>query len=373
MKFASRVLMALALVGFAGGAQAESRLDAIVKRVKLPPGFHISVFAEVPKPRSMVIGRPLGTVFVGSRHGTIYALRDTNRDGKANEIHKLAGGLKVPNGVAFQDGLLYIAETARVFRWAVPAEFDLTLPLQPRIALFTKLPTAFLHGWRYAAFGPDRKLYVSVGAPCNICTVKGYEGTIIRMDANGKNVEVYARGVRNSVGFDWHPKTKQMFFTDNGADDMGDDTPPDELNRVTAKGQHFGYPVFGGKVRLTGMEKAKAPAGATAPVIAFQAHSANLGIHFYTGKMFPKEYVNDAFVAQHGSWNRTKPVGYRIMRIRFNDRGVPTGKKVFASGWLQGEDASGRPVDIKTLPDGSLIVSDDYAGLIYRIGYTGKK
>ncbi|MEJ2119520.1 MAG: PQQ-dependent sugar dehydrogenase [Alphaproteobacteria bacterium] len=335
MKFLSRALIALALSGFAVGAQAESKHDAILKRIKLPPGFTISVFAEVPKPRSLVIGRPLGTVFVGSRHGTIYALRDTNRDGKANEIHKLAGGLKTPNGVAFQDGLLYIAETARVFRWAVPAEFDLTLPLQPRIPVFTGLPTEFLHGWRYAAFGPDRKLYVSVGSPCNICKPKGYEGTIIRMDANGKNVEVYARGIRNSVGFDWHPKTKEMFFTDNGADDMGDDVPPDELNRVTAKGQNFGFPVFGGKVRLTGMEKAKPPAGATPPVIEFQAHSANLGIHFYTGKMFPSEYVNDAFVAQHGSWNR--------------------------------------PVDIKTLPDDSLVISDDYASVIYRISYQGKR
>jgi len=366
-------LSAIVLMSVGGAAEAEGRLDKVLKRVKLPPGFKINVFAEIPKPRSLVIGRPLGTVFVGSRHGTVYALRDTNRDGKADQIHKLSGGLDVPNGVAFQDGMLYVAENKRIFRWAVPAEFDLTLPLQPRIPVYTKLPPKFLHGWRYAAFGPDRKLYVAIGAPCNICKLSGFEGSIIRMDANGKNVEVYARGVRNSVGFDWHPKTKQMFFTDNGADGMGDDIPPDELNRVTAKGQHFGYPFLGGKIKLAGMEKAKAPAGAVPPAVEFQAHTANLGIHFYTGKMFPKAYQNDAFVAQHGSWNRTKPVGYRIMRIRFNAKGEPTGKEVFAGGWLQGEDASGRPVDIKTLPDGSLIVSDDYANVIYRISYDGTK
>jgi len=367
------VLVAALHAGSVIGAQAASKHDAILKRIKLPPGFKISIFAEVPKPRSMVIGVPLGTVFVGSRHGTMHALRDTNRDGVADEIYKLASKLNVPNGVAFQDGILFVAENNRVFRWAVPAEFDPTIPLMPqtRIPVFTKLPAKFLHGWRYAAFGPDRKLYVAVGAPCNICKVSGYEGTIIRMDANGKNVEIFARGVRNSVGFDWHPKTKQMFFTDNGADGMGDDTPADELNHVTKAGQHFGYPFTGGKsAKLTGMQNAKAPTGWRAPVIEFQAHSANLGIHFYRGSMFPAEYKNDAFVAQHGSWNRTKPVGYRIMRIRFNDKGEATGKEVFASGWLKGDDAAGRPVDIKTMPDGSLLVSDDFANVIYRISYS---
>jgi glucose/arabinose dehydrogenase len=369
-RIARGLLFALFVSGFAANASAESRLDAVLKRVKLPPGFKISVFAEVPKPRSMVVGTPLGTVFVGSRHGTLYALRDTNRDGVADEVVKLAGKLDVPNGVAYQDGVLYIAENKKVFFWGGPAEFDLKRPFAPLISIYKSLPPEFLHGWRYAAFGPDKKLYVSVGAPCNICKVKGIEGTIIRMDPNGKNVEIYARGVRNSVGFDWHPKTKQMFFTDNGADGMGDNVPPDELNMVTAKGQHFGFPHLGGKVKLPGM--APAPAGVVAPVLEFQAHTANLGIHFYTGKMFPRAYRNDAFVAQHGSWNRTEPVGYRIMRIRFNAAGKVIGKQVFASGWLQGGNASGRPVDIKTLPDGSLIVSDDYANAIYRISYSAR-
>lgn len=369
-RLARLALSALALAGLTTtAAGAEGGLDKVLERIKLPPGFKIAVFARVPKPRSMAIGVPLNTVYVGSRHGTIHALRDTNRDGVANEIYKLADKLNVPNGVAFKEGLLYVAENAQVYFWAVPAEFDLTLPFEPRIPIYKNLPPKFLHGWRYTAFGPDGKLYVAVGSPCNICKPTGIEGTIIRMDRDGKNMEVYARGIRNSVGFDWHPKTKELFFTDNGADDMGDDVPPDELNHVTAAGQHFGYPFFGGRVKLKGMENLKAPANVVPPVIEFQAHSANLGIHFYTGDMFPAEYKNDAFVAQHGSWNRTKPVGYQIMRIRFDENGKATGKEVFASGWLQGEDAAGRPVDIKMLPDGSLLVSDDYAGAIYRISY----
>ncbi len=364
--------IALSALALAGQAAAADDMDALLKRIKLPPGFKINVFAKLPKPRSMVVGKPLNTVFVGSRHGTVHSLRDTNRDGVADEISLRGDDMNVPNGIAFQDGMLYVAETERVFMWGVPAEFDTALPLQPRVPVFEGMPAEFLHGWRYAGFGPDRKLYVSIGAPCNICDLKSMEGSIIRMDANGQNMEVVARGVRNSVGFDFHPKTGELFFTDNGADLMGDDIPPDELNRVTETGQHFGYPYLGGKsVKLTGWEDKTPPKGHQAPVIEFQAHSANLGIHFYTGRMFPAEYQGDAFVAQHGSWNRTSPVGYRIMRIRFDDKGLPTGKEVFADGWLQGDDASGRPVDIKSLPDGSLLVSDDYANVIYRISYGG--
>jgi glucose/arabinose dehydrogenase len=234
------------------------------------------------------------------------------------------------------------------------------------------MPTEFLHGWRYARFGPDRKLYVAIGAPCNVCPVEDPAGTIIRYDPAAKKLEVFARGVRNSVGFDWHPKTKVMFFTDNGADGMGDDVPPDELNMATEAGQHFGFPWLGGKsVELAGFEDHQPPEGVVAPVIEFQAHTANLGIQFYDGGMFPAEYKHDAFVAQHGSWNRTSPVGYRIMRIRFNEAGEAVGKEVFADGWLQGEDAVGRPVDIAELPDGSLLVSDDFANVIYRIWYGG--
>jgi len=352
-----------------GGAFA-GNMDATLADIKLPPGFKITVFAEVPKARSIVVGTPLTTIFIGSRHGTIHSLRDTNRDGVADEVRERASGLNVPNGLAYLNSILYVGEQTQVSKWPVPAEFDTSLPIKPLLPVFTDLPNEFLHGWRYMKFGPDGKLYVAVGAPCNICDVKGYEGTIIRMNPDGKNVEVVAKGVRNSVGMDFHPKTGVLFFTDNGADLMGDDIPPDELNMVTKIGQHYGFPYYGGKnVRLTGYEKKTPPADVVPPVIEFQAHSANLGIHFYRGSMFPAEYRNDAFVAQHGSWNRTSPVGYRIMRVRFDSAGNAKSKEVFAEGWLKNGVASGRPVDINELPDGSLIVSDDYAGVIYRIAY----
>jgi len=359
-------LMAAAL---SAGARA-AEFDSIINRIKLPPGFHIGVFAKLPKPRSLAIGKPLGVIFVGSRHGTIHSIRDTNRDGIADEVLKRAAGLKVPNGVAIQDSLLYVAMQDHVAQWPVPAEFDMSLPVAPLVPIFKGLPDEFLHGWRYAKFGPDRKLYVAIGAPCNICMPKGLQGTIIRMDADGKNQEVFARGVRNSVGFDWNPITKVLYFTDNGGDGMGDDIPPDELNKADKPGLNFGYPFLGGKsVKLTGFEDKKAPDGVVGPVVEFQAHTANLGIKFYTGDMFPAEYKNDAFVAQHGSWNRTEPVGYRIMRIKFDDKGEVAGKEVFAEGWLKDGSAVGRPVDIAQLADGSLIVSDDFANVIYRIWY----
>lgn len=359
-----------ALVGGNAATAPAQGLERTLADINLPPGFKINVFARLPKPRSLVVGKPLNTIFVGSRHGTIHSLRDTDRDGVADEVLERASGLNVPNGVAFLNSQLYVGEQNRISKWPVPAEFDTALPIKPLLPIKDDLPNKFHHGWRYIKFGPDNKLYVSVGAPCNICEVSGLEGTIFRMDADGKNVEIVARGVRNSVGFDFHPSSGVLFFTDNGADLMGDDIPADELNRVTRPGQHFGFPYLGGKrTRLTGWENKPPPAGVVAPVIEFQAHTANLGIHFYRGKMFPRQYRGDAFVAQHGSWNRSTPVGYRIMRVRFNHKHQPEGKEVFADGWLKGGSASGRPVDIVELPDGSLLVSDDYANVIYRISY----
>lgn len=346
--------------------------DPILERIKLPPGFKISVFAEAPSVRSMTVCKPLNTIYAGTRDGSVYAIQDKNRDGKADTLVEKAKELKVPNGIACRNSRVYLALQDKVVMWPVPAEFDLSIPFEPLLPIFEPLPDHFLHGWRYAKFGPDDKLYVSVGSPCNICETKGYEGTIIRMNPDGSDVEIVAKGVRNSVGFDWHPVTKELFFTDNGADDMGDTIPPDELNHVTEAGQFFGFPYLGGKdVKLTGFEDKKPPENPVAPVIAFEAHSANLGIHFYTGDQFPDEYKNDAFVAQHGSWNRSTPIGYRIMRVKFDEDGNATGKEVFAEGWLQGDDAIGRPVDITELPDGSLIISDDFAGRIYRISYDG--
>lgn len=345
--------------------------SGVLSKIKLPAGFKISVFAEMPKPRSITICKPLNTIFVGSRHGWVYSLRDTNQDGVADEVLKRADGLNVPNGVACLHSQLYVTLQNKVTKWPVPAEFDTALPLKPLLDIKTDLPNKFLHGWRYTKFGPDGNLYVAIGSPCNVCDPKGMEGSIIRMDPDGKNVETVARGVRNSVGFDWHPKTGVLYFTDNGADGMGDDIPPDELNAVKEMNAHYGFPYRGGKsVALTGYEGKKPPEPLTSPVIEFSAHTANLGMHFYRGDMFPSSYKNDAFVAQHGSWNRSVPDGYRIMRIRFDDKGNAIGKDIFGSGWLQKGSSVGRPVDIAELPDGSLLVSDDYANVIYRISYS---
>jgi glucose/arabinose dehydrogenase len=286
-------------------------------------------------------------------------------------VSQSANRLNVPNGVAVQDSILYIGMQDKIVTWPMPAEFKPTLPLQPLVPINENMKNQSHHGWRYIGFGPDRKLYVSLGAPCNICDLEKNTGKIVRMNADGSEWEVVADGVRNSVGFDWHPKTGELWFTDNGADGMGDDTPPDELNRVKSAGQNFGFPYFGGKsTKLTGYENNKPMGKVTPAEIEFQAHTASLGIEFYKGSMFPDEYHNDAFVAQHGSWNRSEPVGYRIMRIRFDDEGNAIGKEVFADGWLNDGATIGRPVDIEELPDGSLLVSDDFANVIYRISYS---
>lgn len=350
--------------------------DALLSRISLPPGFSIEIFAEVPGARSIAVVSPrevaaVESIFIGSRRSSVYSVRDTDRDGIADEVVRRADSLNVPNGIATQDGLIFIALNDKVVQWPVAVERDTDGPLRPLRDIFTGFPRAAAHGWRYAKFGPDRKLYVALGAPCNICQLEDLTGKIVRMDPDGSNLEIVADGVRNSVGFDWHPVTGDFFFTDNGADGMGDDIPADELNRVTTLGQHFGFPFLGGAdVALTGTSGAVLPADVTAPVIEFQAHTANLGIEFYDGAMFPAEYRNDAFVAQHGSWNRSTPVGYRIMRIRFDDAGNPVGKEVFADGWLSNGVTHGRPVDIAQLGDGSLLVSDDFANVIYRISYS---
>ncbi len=360
---------AIVAAGATAGAAAAGGYEGVLDKIKLPPGFQISIFAEMPKARSIAVGKPNGVVYVGSRHGQIYSMVDANRDGVADEVRERATGLPVPNGVAMQDSMLYVGMQDRVAMWPVPAEFDTSLPLEPLQTVKDGFATDFLHGWRYIDFGPDRKLYVALGAPCNICDLKENTGKIVRMNPDGSEYEVVADGVRNSVGFDWHPVTGELWFTDNGADGMGDDTPPDELNRVKEPGGNYGFPYFVGTVKLPGYEDKTPPVETIAPEIEFQAHTANLGIHFYRGGMFPQEYRNDAFVAQHGSWNRTEPDGYRIMRVRFDENGDPTGTEVFADGWLSDGAAVGRPVDIEELPDGSLLVSDDFAGVIYRISY----
>lgn len=354
-----------------------SALD--LSHIKLPPGFEISVFARVPQARSLAQtgtqSGPGGPIFVGSRSRLLHVVHDADGDGVAEEVTQLSNRLNVPNGLAVKDGQLFMALNDRIVIWNLSAGGTAKPPPAPFTEIFNDLPQSGHHGWRYAKFGPDGKLYVSVGSPCNICEPEGLEGTIIRLNGDGSGMEVVARGVRNSVGFDWHPVTGELWFTDNGADGMGDDLPPDELNRVTGAGQHFGFPYFGGRTaKLTGYETASPPGPVVPAAVEFQAHTAPLGMTFYSGTMFPGDYRGSAFVAQHGSWNRSEPVGYRVMRVKFNALGDAIGKEVFADGWLTPDgDTLGRPVDITELPDGSLLVSDDFAGVVYRVVYTGRR
>ena len=346
-----------------------------LQHIKLPRGFTISIYAEVKGPREMALSDN-GTLFVGTGFaefgqppiGKVYAIRDNDSDHKAEQVHTLAEGLNYPNGVALKDGDLYVAEISRILRFD---DIENNLSPAPAPAVVTdKLPTEFHHGWKFIAFGPDGRLYVPVGAPCNMCEVKDLFGTIISMKPDGSDLQVYARGVRNTVGFDWHPETKELWFSDNGRDGWGNDRPPEELNHAPRAGMHFGFPYRYGRntvddtFRTTMKDEEFTPAALELP-----AHRAGLGMQFYTGQSFPAEYRNQVFLAHHGSWNRNPPDGYRVVLVRFKD-GKPAGYEDFASGWLTPEQKFwGRPVDVEIAADGSLLVSDDFANVIYRISY----
>lgn len=341
-----------------------------LQTIKLPPGFRISIYAaNVPGARSLALG-PKGTVFVGSRarNGSVSALRDRDGDGRADEVLTVASGLDTPNGVAVRDGALYVAEISRVLRYD-GIEDRLEKPPSPAV-VFDKLPTDRHHGWKFIAFGPDGFLYVPVGAPCNICERKDPRyASITRMKPDGTGFEVYARGVRNTVGFDWHPATRELWFTDNGRDLMGDDVPPDELNRAPKPGMHFGYPYcHDDSIADPEFGRARRCSEFTPPVRSLGPHVAALGMRFYRGSMFPAEYRNQVFMAEHGSWNRSRKIGYRVMLVRL-EGDTATSYEPFAEGWLRGQDEWGRPVDVLELPDGSLLVSDDKADAVYRITY----
>ncbi len=351
---------------FAGAADAEKNLH----KLNVPDGFKVEIYAEVPDARQMALGQSTGNVFVGTRYENVYAVVDKDKDRKADQVVTILDDLKVGNGVAMYEGNLYVAEQNRIARYAAPG-FDLNLPFKEmREVIFEDLPDKAHHGWRYIDFGPDGKLYVTVGAPCNICAVEGYEATIIRMNPDGSDAEIFAEGVRNSVGMDFQPDTGVLYFTDNNTDMMGDNTPPGEFNAAPKQGMHFGFPYYaGGKDRHKDWADKSPPKDVTFPVVEFQAHSANLGFKFYTGKQFPAEYQGDAIVAQHGSWNRTEPVGYSLMRVKFDDNHKVVGQEPFIDGWLIDGEAWGRPTDVLQMPDGSVLVSDDYNGVIYRVSY----
>lgn len=346
-----------------------------LKDIRLPEGFRVEYFArDVPGARSLAQG-PDGIIFVGTRsEGKVYAVVDRNGDGKADAVIVIASGLNSPNGVAYRDGSLYVAEIGRVIR------FDdivnrLNNPPKP-IVVNDTFPKEGHHGWKFIRFGPDGKLYVPIGAPCNICERKDDQrfASITRMNPDGSNLEIFAHGIRNTVGFDWNPSTKELWFTDNGRDMLGDDRPPDELNRAAVKGLHFGYPYRHGKEIVDPEFGSKAPSTLVfnAPEQELGPHVASLGMRFYSGSMFPEQYRGGVFIAEHGSWNRSTPIGYRITFVPLKGNKAKA-YTVFAEGWLKGFAAWGRPVDLEVMPDGALLVSDDKKGAIYRISYGGKK
>ena len=360
-----RAVVLAAGLAAAGRASAQRRLP--LDKIKLPPGFHVDLYATpVPEARSMALS-PSGTVFVGTKDGNVYAL--TNRSGgpKADGIVIVARGLHAPNGVAVRDRALYVAEVGRIWRFD---DIDKTLEAPRRPALVTKqLPPDEWHGLRVIRFGPDGLLYFGIGVPCNVCEKRDPYGTIMRMRPDGSGLEVFARGIRNSVGFDWNPRTKELWFTDNGRDDLGDDVPPDELNRAPRAGMNFGFPYcHGGTIADPELGKKHPCSQFTAPEQNLGAHVASLGMRFYTGSMFPSEYRGQIFIAEHGSWNRSRKVGYRVTLVTLKN-GRPVSYAPFAQGWLQGERNWGRPVDVLVMPDGAMLVSDDLAGAIYRISY----
>lgn len=345
-----------------------------LEKVRLPEGFKIDLFAEdVKNARSLCLS-PNGTLFVGTRsEGSVYALLDTDGDKKADKKFVIAKGLKMPNGVAFHNGALFVAEVSRIIRFD-DIENRLANPPTP-VVVYDKYPTDTHHGWKYIAFGPDGKLYVPVGAPCNICEPEKIYASITRINPDGSGLEIVQSGIRNTVGFTWHPETKDLWFTDNGRDWMGDDLPACELNRAMRDSMHFGYPYcHQGDLPDPEFGNKRSCSEFIQPVQKMGPHTAPLGIEFYTGKMFPGIYNKQAFIAEHGSWNRSKKIGYQISLVTLDSDFKALSYAPFADGWLDKEtdEPWGRPVDIELMPDGSMLVSDDFADCIYRIYYNKK-
>lgn len=346
-------------------------LQQHLKDIKLPKGFKIDIYAaNVPNARAMSLS-PSGTLFVGSMgEGKVYAVRDEDGDKKADKVYTIAEGLNMPVGVAFHQGDLYVSALSKIVKLE-DIENHLADPPEP-VVVYDRYPDKSHHGWKFIAFGPDGKLYVPVGAPCNICEEEDpIFASITRINPDGSGFEIVQHGIRNTVGFTWHPDTKELWFTDNGRDWMGDDLPACELNHADKDGLHFGYPYchqgdlpdprFGGKRSCDEF---------VPPAQKLGAHVAPLGLEFYTGNLFPKEYHKQIFIAEHGSWNRSKKSGYRVTLVRLEGNKAIS-YEPFATGWLNEEtdEVWGRPVDVELLPDGSMLVSDDYAGAIYRIYY----
>lgn len=348
-----------------------------LQKLALPEGFEIQVYAsEVINARQMALGET-GVLYVGSRGaGKIHAVVDSNNDGFGDKVILIAEDLNMPSGLTYKSGDLYVSEVSQILKFK---DIDKHYANSPKSeVVIDGLPSENHHGWKNIDFGPDGWLYVPVGAPCNICQTNGDDkwdnpdfASILRYDLATKEKQWVAKGVRNTVGFDWHPETNEMWFSDNGRDWMGDDTPPCEINRVTELGQHFGYPYFhGGDVADPEFSKGKNKQDYVYPEYNLDAHVAPLGIHFYHGQQFPTSYKNKLFVAEHGSWNRSKKSGYKVMMATLENNKI-VDYQPFIEGFLNDDEAAwGRPVAVVTMPDGSLLVSDDFANVIYKVTYT---
>lgn len=362
-KLTKSLLAPVAVLAFAL-IQSCAAEEQTLSDISLPPGFAIDVYADVPNARSLALG-DAGTVFVANRRGnSVYAIAADETGGV--EVIEIASGLSTPNGVAFFAGDLYVAEIDQILRYA---DVESRLRNMPDAEfLDIDLPSEKHHGWRYIAFGPDGKLYISIGAPCNVCDRDGF-ARIIRMNPDGSNREIVATGIRNSVGFTWHPVNEELWFTDNGRDMLGDDMPADELNHAPVAGLNFGFPFcHAGEIIDPEFGDGRDCSDYTPPAQKLGPHVASVGVKFYTGTEFPVEYQGQIFIAEHGSWNRSRKIGYRVSLVRLHE-GKPISYEVFADGWLQGQSVSGRPVDLLVLDDGSMLVSDDNAGKVYRIRY----
>jgi glucose/arabinose dehydrogenase len=351
---------------------ANLQLDAL----HLPPGFYIEVLTDaVPNARQMTLGRYAdgrGVLYVGSMGaGKVYAVE--LEQGRAKAVRTIASSLQMPVGVAYRDGRLYVSTVSRILRLD-GIDDRLSNPPKP-VVVTDHFPSSTHHGWKFIAFGPDGWLYVPVGAPCNICNPEARFANIQRMKPDGSALETAALGVRNSVGFDWNPTDHTLWFTDNGRDMLGDDVPSDELNHVEKAGQHFGYPYcHQGDTPDPEFGAQRKCAEFVPPVVKLGPHVAALGMRFYTGKQFPDEYRNNIFIAEHGSWNRSEKSGYRVVRVVLDSRNRVVRHEPFVEGWLQkdargNESVWGRPADVLVMPDGSLLISDDLAGVIYRVRY----
>ncbi|TYB31757.1 MAG: sorbosone dehydrogenase family protein [Candidatus Mcinerneyibacterium aminivorans] len=338
-----------------------------LNKINIPENFHIEIYAKNIKGARTLAFAEKGTIFVGTRTQKLYAVIDTDNDFKADKIITVADNLNQPNGIDYYKGNLYVAEVNRILVF----ENIMSNLKSPQFSiLYDDLPEQTHHEWRYLKIGPDGKIYISIGAPCNVCLSENkHFASICRLDLDGTNFEIFARGIRNSVGFDWHPETETLWFTDNGRDWLGDNIPPDELNKAENQNLHFGFPFIHGENILDPKYGKKLDNNKKyiKPVVKLGPHVASLGMRFYNKNQFPEEYYNTIFIAEHGSWNRSTPIGYRVTNIKkINNQYEYT---VFADGWLKDNKKFGRPVDVEVINDGSLIVSDDKNGYLYRIYY----